>query len=62
MTNAEEILKEHVTLDIECMERIYLKGYIPSLQVPGQLVKFRQHRGAGYQYRLSIWQVEFSRT
>ena len=45
MTSAEEILKEHVTLDIECIDRIYLNGYIPNLQVPGQLVKFIQRRG-----------------
>jgi enoyl reductase-like protein len=45
MTNAEEILKEHVTLDIECIDRMYLNGYIPNLQVPGQLVKFMRHRG-----------------
>ena len=45
MTNVEEILKEHVTLDIECIDRMYLNGYIPNLQVPGQLVKFMRHRG-----------------
>ena len=45
MTNAEEILKEHVTLDNECIDRMYLNGTIPNLQVPGQLVKFMQHRG-----------------
>jgi hypothetical protein len=38
MTNANEILKEHVTLDIECIDRIYLNGYIPNLQVPGQCI------------------------
>jgi len=40
-----EILKEHVTLDIECIDRMYLNGYIPNLQVPGQLVNFLHHRG-----------------
>jgi hypothetical protein len=40
-----EILKEHVTLDIECIDRIYLNGYIPNLQIPGQLVNFLRHRG-----------------
>jgi hypothetical protein len=40
-----EILKEHVTLDVECIDRIYLNGYIPNLQVPGQLVNFLRHRG-----------------
>ena len=45
MTDITEILKEHVTLDIECLDRIYLNGYIPTLQMGGQLVKFMQQRG-----------------
>jgi hypothetical protein len=46
MTNVNELLCEHVTLDIECMDRIYLNGYIPTLQVPGQVVNFlTKHRG-----------------
>jgi hypothetical protein len=45
MTDINEILKEHVSLDIECIDRIYLNGYIPNLQVPGQLVKFMHQRG-----------------
>jgi hypothetical protein len=45
MTDINEILKEHVTLDIECIDRIYLNGYIPTLQMGGQLVKFLHHRG-----------------
>ena len=40
-----EILRDHVTLDVECVDRIYLNGYIPNLQVPGQLVSFLHHRG-----------------
>jgi hypothetical protein len=35
MTNVNEILCDHVTLTVDCMDRIYLNGYIPSLQVPG---------------------------
>jgi hypothetical protein len=40
-----EILKDHVTLDIQCIDRIYLNGYIPTLQTSGQLVNFLHHRG-----------------
>jgi hypothetical protein len=44
--NINTLLREHVTLDIECLDRIYLNGYIPTLQVPGQLVRFLvEHRG-----------------
>ena len=30
-----EILREHVTLEIECMDRMYLNVYIPQLQREG---------------------------
>jgi hypothetical protein len=46
MTNVNDLLRDHVTLTVECMDRIYLNGYIPNLQVPGQLVNFLvRHRG-----------------
>jgi hypothetical protein len=46
MTNVNEILREHVTLTVDCVDRLYLNGYIPNLQVPGQLVNFlTKHRG-----------------
>lgn len=45
MTDINEILKDHITLDIECIDRIYLNGYIPTLQMGGQLVKFLHHCG-----------------
>lgn len=45
MPTLNEILKEHVTLDIECIDRLYLNGYIPNLQTSGQLVYFLHHLG-----------------
>lgn len=45
MTTLNEIVKEHVTLDIECIDRLYLNGYIPQLQTAGQLVKYLHHLG-----------------
>jgi hypothetical protein len=35
-----ELLGEHVGLSIECLDRIYLNGYVPNLQVGGQVVTF----------------------
>jgi hypothetical protein len=35
MPDINEILKEHVTLDVECIDRIYLNGYIPTLRQLG---------------------------
>ncbi len=46
MTNVNDLLRDHVTLTVECLDRIYLNGYIPTLQLPGQLVEFLvKHRG-----------------
>jgi hypothetical protein len=35
-----ELLDGHVVLDIECLDRVYLNGYVPSLQAGGQVVGF----------------------
>ena len=49
MPNIETILREHVTLQVESIDRIYLGGYLPALQRSGQLVYFLQHhRGNPY--------------
>ena len=41
-----EMLDGHTVLDIECQDRIYLSGYVPTLQVGGQVITFlHDHRG-----------------
>jgi hypothetical protein len=35
-----DLLDGHAALDIECLDRIYLNGYVPNLQVGGQVVTF----------------------
>jgi hypothetical protein len=35
-----EVLDGHVALDLQCLDRIYLNGYVPNLQVGGQVVSF----------------------
>jgi hypothetical protein len=41
-----EILNNHVTFELECIDRMYLNVYVPSLQFEGGVVKFfRSHRG-----------------
>jgi hypothetical protein len=41
-----ELLDGHTVLDIECLDRLYLNGYVPTLQVAGQVVTFlHDHRG-----------------
>jgi hypothetical protein len=34
------ILDQHVTLSVECLDRLYLNGYIPNLQTEAQLIHF----------------------
>ncbi|MGH3851135.1 MAG: hypothetical protein ACRDRT_15830, partial [Pseudonocardiaceae bacterium] len=35
-----ELLDRQVGLDMGCLDRIYLNGYVPNLQVGGQVVTF----------------------
>lgn len=35
-----DLLDGHVALDVECLDRVYLNGYVPNLQVGGQVVTF----------------------
>src|SRR5438874_1568321 len=40
MASIPELLKDHVTLEVECLDRLYLNGYIGSLATSGGLVTF----------------------
>jgi hypothetical protein len=40
VVDVNDILDGHVGLDLECFDRIYLNGWVPTLQVPGQVVGF----------------------
>jgi hypothetical protein len=41
-----DVLAEHVTLEVECIDRMYLNVYVPQLQFVNGVVSFlRQHRG-----------------
>ena len=40
-----DVLDGHVSLDLECPDRLYLNGYLGQLQVGGQVVQFLRHRG-----------------
>ena len=40
-----DVLDGHVQLDLECLDRLYLHGYLGQLQVGGQVVQFLRHRG-----------------
>jgi hypothetical protein len=40
VTNINEVLEGHVALELECVDRLYLNAYVPTLQVGGQVVRF----------------------
>jgi hypothetical protein len=40
VVTVNDVLDGHVALDLECLDRIYLNGYVPNLQVGGQVVSF----------------------
>ena len=44
-----DVLSDHVTLEVECIDRMYLNLYVPKLQYEGGVVGFfRGHRGATF--------------
>jgi hypothetical protein len=44
MPSIPELLKEHVTLEVECLDRLYLNGYISPLATSGGLVTFMREQ------------------
>jgi hypothetical protein len=46
MPNVHELIRDHVTLSIRCLDRVYLHAYLPKLQTSGGLCYFlRDHLG-----------------
>jgi hypothetical protein len=46
VVTAADMVAGHVKLDISCLDRIYLNGYVAKLQTPGGVVWFfHEHRG-----------------
>ncbi len=46
MPNVHEIIRDHVSLSITCIDRLYVNGYLPTLQTSGQLCDF-MHKHLG---------------
>src|SRR2546426_11136128 len=43
-----DVIREHVTLELECIDRMYLNVYQPELQLEHHVFQFlRQQRGTG---------------
>jgi hypothetical protein len=45
MPNVAELIKDHVTLTVECIDRLYLNAYVPRLQSAGGVIGFLLQRG-----------------
>src|SRR5580700_5731876 len=46
VVSAADVVAGHVTLDISCLDRVYLNGYVAKLQTPGGVIYFfHDHRG-----------------
>jgi hypothetical protein len=46
---AASVLQDHTTLEVECIDRVYMNVYIPQLQTElGVVGFFRKHRGATF--------------
>src|SRR5712671_256617 len=40
VVNINDVLDGHVSLEVECVDRLYLNAYVANLQVGGQVVRF----------------------
>ena len=46
VVTAADVVAGHVRLDISCLDRVYLNGYVARLQTPGGVIWFfHEHRG-----------------
>ena len=46
VVNINDVLDGHVALEVDCVDRLYLNAYVPSLQVSGQVKRFlEEHLG-----------------
>ncbi len=46
VVTAADMVAGHVSLDISCLDRLYLIGFLPKLQTPGGVIYFlHDHRG-----------------
>jgi hypothetical protein len=58
VVSVPELLDGHTVLDVECLDRIYLNGYVPTLQVGGQVFTFlHDHRGMPVASRAVFGQI-----
>jgi len=65
VVNINEVLEGHVSLQVDCVDRLLLNAYLPNLQVGGQVATFMtQHSGSPSLRRRSWrrWGTAFAET
>ncbi len=45
MATISSLLADHVTLQVRCVDRLFLQGYVPNLMTEGQVIRFLLDRG-----------------
>ena len=55
MANINELLNGHVTLEVECIDRLYLNGYVGKLATSGGLYLFMGSIWASLCRHRSYW-------
>ena len=45
MATISSLLRDHVTLQVRSVDRLFVQGYVPRLQTQGQLIRFLLDRG-----------------
>jgi hypothetical protein len=44
MLTVKEVLQDKIALDLECVDRVYLNGYVKDLQLPGGVINFIRYQ------------------
>ena len=45
MATSSSLLRDHVTLQVRCVDRVFLHAYVPGLMTKYQVIRFLLHRG-----------------
>ena len=53
--SAPEVLRDHVVLELEAIDRMYLNVYVPHLQTVGAVVGYLRFTGASVLRRRQLW-------
>jgi hypothetical protein len=58
MPNVAEVIRDHITLAVECVDRLYLNAYVAGLQPGPGVVAFLRQRGQVMSYCRDLWKLD----